>query len=126
VYTETTAEGSFVFTGTISNEHATSKGPHPVLVRVTDTVTDANLGIVDAWQVCDVIAEIGWARTWGGIGGEYVTRVAVDASGDIYVTGRFNDIVDFDPGEYEEIHVSNGDKDAFLSKFNSFGDFLIQ
>jgi hypothetical protein len=108
VYSETTAEGSFVFTGTISNEHATSKGPHPLLVRVTGTETDGNLGIVDAWQVREVMAEIGWARTWGGIGGEYVTRVAVDASGDIYVTGRFNDIVDFDPGEYEEIHVSNG------------------
>jgi hypothetical protein len=124
VYSETTAEGSFVFTGTISNEHATSKGPHPLLVRVTDTETDGNLGIVDAWQVRDVMAEIGWARTWGGTGFDQVSCVAIDASGDLSVTGEFYDAVDFDPGDDNEILISHGADDVFLCKFNTFGDFL--
>ncbi len=121
VYTETTAEGSFVFTGTISNEHATSKGPHPLLVRVTGTETDGNLGIVDAWQVRDVMAEIGWARTWGGQLKDGSNDVTVDSSGNVYVVGTFQDAVDFDPGSGEDEHSSNGKKDVFLSKFDSYG-----
>jgi hypothetical protein len=61
-----------------------------------------------------------WSRTWGGDG---CTGVAVDGSGNSYVTGVFSYTVDFDPGSGVDEHTSNGWGDIFLSKFNSEGDF---
>jgi hypothetical protein len=66
-----------------------------------------------------------WARTWGGPN-EFSRglSVAMDASGDIYVTGWFEGPVDFDPGNGTDVHSSIGDEDVFLSKFGANGDFL--
>jgi hypothetical protein len=62
-----------------------------------------------------------WVRTWGegGVG----NAVAVDNSMYVYITGRFSDTVDFDPGPGIEEHTSNGQDDTFLSKFNTDGEF---
>jgi hypothetical protein len=64
-----------------------------------------------------------WARTWGGIFVEIGLGVAVDSSGGVYVPGWFEGIVDFDPGPGVDEHTSNGNSDAFLSKFDSEGEF---
>jgi hypothetical protein len=58
-----------------------------------------------------------WARTWGGTLNDYSIGGAADGSGNAYVTGYFYDIVDFDPGTGIDNHTSNGNIDAFLSKF---------
>ena len=51
--------------------------------------------------------------------------VAVDGVANVYVTGDFlSDIVDFDPGPGIDNHTSNGEWDAFLSKFDSDGNFI--
>jgi hypothetical protein len=65
-----------------------------------------------------------WARTWGG-GSDYENGygVAVDVSGSVYVTGFFQETVDFDPGDGVDSHTSNGADDAFLSKFKSDGSW---
>jgi hypothetical protein len=66
-----------------------------------------------------------WARTWGGT--EYYDigyEAAVDGSGNVYVTGCFQDTVDFDPGPDVDNHVSNGYVDTFLTKFDSSGNFI--
>jgi hypothetical protein len=68
-----------------------------------------------------------WVRTWGS---DYVPyadaghAVAVDLSGNVYVTGRFWDIADLDPGPGVEDHESNGGYDVFLSKFTPDAVFL--
>jgi hypothetical protein len=64
-----------------------------------------------------------WARTWGGTGFDYGNGVAVDGSGNAYVTGMFEDEVDFDPGPGMNNQVSNGYDDAFLSKFPPDGNW---
>jgi len=64
-----------------------------------------------------------WARTWGGISRERGMNITNDTNGNIFVCGTFNADVDFDPGPGESIRSSNGRDDAFLSKFNSNGDF---
>jgi len=64
------------------------------------------------------------AKTWGGSYFDYGEGVAVDASGNVYVTGCFDGSVDFDPGGGEETHSSYGSYDASLSKFDSSGAFL--
>jgi len=63
-----------------------------------------------------------WAHTWGGAGSDEGFGVAVDGSGNVYVTGRFAGAVDFDPGGGDP-HTSNGARDAFLSEFDSSGNF---
>ncbi|MFH1514519.1 MAG: SBBP repeat-containing protein [bacterium] len=65
-----------------------------------------------------------WARTWGGLSYELGLSVATDGSGNIYVTGYYEETVDFDPGSGEEWHTSNGARDIYLSKFNSSGNFI--
>ncbi len=64
----------------------------------------------------------GWVRTWGGGSDEYCGGVAIDGSGNAYVTGRFGRAADLDPGPGVDEHTSNGESDIFLSKFDSEGD----
>ena len=67
-----------------------------------------------------------WARTWGG---NEQHSVATDFSGNVYVWGFFTGAVDFDPGPGEDIHTSKDinsvySSDAYLSKFDSNGNFV--
>ena len=64
-----------------------------------------------------------WARTWGGIDDDYGYGVAVDESGNIYTTGGFKNVVDFDPGDGTDEHTPSGDHDIFLSSFDPGGVF---
>jgi hypothetical protein len=63
-----------------------------------------------------------WERVWGGTGSDYGYGVAVDDSGNVCVTGVFEDAVDFDPGPASLEYVSNGNSDAFLSKLDYGGN----
>ncbi len=65
-----------------------------------------------------------WARTWGGIKYDYARGNICDDDGNIYVTGIFREIVDFDPGSGIDEHTSNGESDAYISKFDSNGEFI--
>ena len=50
--------------------------------------------------------------------------IAVDASGDLYVTGYFNGTVDFDPGAATYNFTAVGDDDAFVLKMDADGNFV--
>ena len=64
-----------------------------------------------------------WARTWGGSGDDRGRGIDVYKSSDVYLTGFFNGTADFDPGTGVDDHISNGDRDVFLSKFPPDGDW---
>ena len=66
-----------------------------------------------------------WVRTWGGAGAEDAAEtVAVDGLNNVYIGGRFECIdCDFNPLGTADLHSSNGDRDAFISKYDSGGTF---
>jgi len=65
-----------------------------------------------------------WAKSVGGLINDAGFSIAVDASGDIYVTGQFNRTVDFDPGEEVFTLTSAGLVDIFILKLDSSGNFI--
>jgi len=90
----------------------------------------------------DSVGNYIWAITWGGLeetcgtsefrtaqsipfncpGKEEGLDVGADTMGNVYVCGRFSTTCDFDPGPGVDTH-SAVKHDAFLSSFDSSGDF---
>jgi hypothetical protein len=64
-----------------------------------------------------------WTKTWGGFDNDYGEGITVDDYANIYLTGSFMNTVDFDPGPLLEARTSNGDTDAFVSMFDTDGNF---
>jgi hypothetical protein len=75
-----------------------------------------------------------WSRQIGGSGNsgeETATGVAVGLNGSVYIIGRFNGQIDFDPGagvfNLTTTSIASGcpeHYDAFILKLNSSGDFM--
>ena len=140
-----------VYSGTIVNVAGASRGIYPGLVKVADSYppglnelpllngmdgierVDPTLSPLTGlftmpefatYQIFKIGIEPGWSNNWGGELEDYGRGVAMDGSGNAYVTGEFRQSVDFDPGAGETWGTSNGSSDIFLSKFNSSGSFL--
>ncbi len=64
-----------------------------------------------------------WVKSWGGADIDCGNSVSVDSFGDVYVTGQFTILADFDPTAGEEIRKA-AETDIFLCKYSSDGDFL--
>ena len=64
-----------------------------------------------------------WAKQMGGISDESGRAIAVDGSGDVYVTGEFQDTVDFYPGSGTSVLTSSGRTDIFICKLSTSGAF---
>jgi hypothetical protein len=65
-----------------------------------------------------------WAKGFGGTGSDYTEELTIDTSGNIYIVGIFVGTVDFDPGAGTTNLTSAGLGDAFVSKFDSSGNFV--
>jgi len=69
-----------------------------------------------------------WAKRLGGRAEDKGNSLALDAKGNIYITGFFSKIVDFDPenGKFKLTTQSNYGKfkDVFITKLNTDGIFL--
>ena len=66
-------------------------------------------------QKLDDAGDLLWCETFGGIGGTTGTSVTIDASGVLYLTGKYYDSVDFDLGLGTNFLESN-QGDAFVVK----------
>ena len=64
-----------------------------------------------------------WAKRLGGVGTDIGTSLAIDGAGNVYTTGNFNDVADFDPGDGTENLTPAGNA-VFVSKLNSSGIFV--
>lgn len=65
-----------------------------------------------------------WAKQIGGTGDDRVHQMTIDDNANIYLTGFFEDTVDFDPGSETLNYNSNGLKDIFILKLNTDGEFI--
>ncbi len=65
-----------------------------------------------------------WAKSMGGASNEGGKSVAVDNSGNVYVTGYFQLTVDFDPSAATVNLTSSAYDDIFITKFDRAGNFL--
>jgi triacylglycerol esterase/lipase EstA (alpha/beta hydrolase family) len=65
-----------------------------------------------------------WAKLIGGVDDEYSNSMVVDINGNVYTTGYFNGMVDFDPGSGTYNLTSAGSLDIFVSKLDASGNFI--
>ncbi len=65
-----------------------------------------------------------WAKNFGGIAMDESYSVSTDNSGNVYLTGEFNKVVDFDPGPgtftMNAVYANN----IFILKLTSSGNFI--
>ena len=76
-------------------------------------------------EVVHAEAVYSFTKTMGGTDHDYGQSVAVDGSGNIYITGYFRGTVDFDPGSGTDNHTAVGEEDIFLTKFDTDGNYLF-
>lgn len=65
-----------------------------------------------------------WTKTIGGIGEDKAYNITTDATGNVYVIGKFQDTVDFNPGTGSTLLQSHGDYDIFILKLDASGNFV--
>ena len=88
----------------------------------TSNITSA--GSNDIFIVkCNASGNFLWAQAIGGTAAEQVQAIALDGSGNIYISGTFGGTVDFDPGTGVTNLISNGPGDAFIAKYTAAGLF---
>jgi hypothetical protein len=64
-----------------------------------------------------------WAKGVGGTGGDGSGHMAIDGLGNLYVTGSFVGVVDFDPG-IGTYSLSASASDTYILKIDVFGNFM--
>ena len=63
-----------------------------------------------------------YGNIWGGYLDDYGFGIETDYAGNVYIAGRFEGMVDFDPGSGAEVYISVGDGyDAYVTKFDPGG-----
>ena len=65
----------------------------------------------------------GWAKRMGAANGETADCITNDVSGNIYSTGTFGGLVDFDPGP-GVYNLMGTDGQVFISKLDAGGNFI--
>ncbi|MFH1514479.1 MAG: hypothetical protein ABIG42_03370, partial [bacterium] len=123
--TDTSVYVTGCFEGLLGVDFDPDTGPGNIDYRFSEGGKDAFL------SKFDLSGDYLWANTWGagiwdeghGLALEF-SPLPVPGTTSIYVTGFFQESVDFDPGPFEDWHTANTGKDVFLSKFEDDGDFL--
>jgi len=74
-------------------------------------------------QKLDASGNFIYTKAIGGTNSDYGNSIAVDATGNVYTTGHFNDTVDFDPGTGSYNLTSLASAEVFILKLDASGNF---
>ncbi len=75
-------------------------------------------------QRYNALGQLVWSEQIGATGYDEVNGMDVDSLGALYLTGRFENTVDFDPSSTAVANlVSAGSGDIFIQKLSAFGQF---
>ena len=72
----------------------------------------------------DLSGNMIWVKQMGGTSAEYPFKLAIDATGNILLTGYFNGTTDLDPGPGIFNLTSAGSTDIYICKLNNDGNFI--
>jgi len=64
------------------------------------------------------------AKRIGGVGYDSGQNINIDTNDNVYITGTFNETVDFNPGVGVHNMTSNGYQDFFIAKLDAIGNFI--
>lgn len=102
------------FSGTVDFD------PGPGIFNLTAASSSDDIFILKL----DNTGQLSWVKRIGGTLMEEAYSLALDAVGNIYVTGYFSSTVDFDPGPGVSNLISAGGRDAFIVKFDNSGNLV--
>ena len=72
----------------------------------------------------DAAGNFVWAKKMGGPVDDEAYGLTLDASGNVYTAGYFDNTADFDPGAATFNLTTSGNDDAFISKLDNNGNFV--
>ena len=123
-----TQVNSNTWMGTITNSAGALPGNYigAIIAKSANSSTTALYDIVEIEIKNKSMPDGGyaWSHSWGGNGDDTGHSVALDGLGNIYVTGKFRNTVDFNPLAPIDEHTAEGDWDTFLCKYDSEGNFI--
>lgn len=65
-----------------------------------------------------------WAKSMGGPSADFSRSIALDAAGNLYITGMFQSSADFDPGPGVVNLSASGNLDIFFGKYDVNGNYV--
>ncbi|MEN3324616.1 T9SS type A sorting domain-containing protein [Mariniflexile soesokkakense] len=68
--------------------------------------------------------ELVWAKSIGGLANDSGKYITTDTEGNVYITGTFEETVDFDSGAGTFLLTSSGQTDVFILKLDKNGNFI--
>lgn len=89
----------------------------------TYTINSASRDIF-VWKLSNTGSFI-WAKAMGGYSSDWGLGIAVDAAGNVYTSGNFRGVADFDPGPGSyTIAAGSGFGNGYISKLDASGNFV--
>ncbi len=72
----------------------------------------------------DSLGDFKWVKTFGSGAHDRLQSISLDNAQNVYASGFFSDQMDADPGTSSMTLVSNGQRDIFVSKFDTNGNLI--
>ncbi len=119
-------EGSFVAVDASGNAYVTGEFVSPTITFGSYTLTNAGLSTNDIFLAkYDANGNVLWAIGAGGTDYDYGASVALDVSGNVFVTGWFDSSsITFGPYTLTNVSPGTGTGDIFLVKYNASGNVI--